>query len=581
MSDNLSATLRLIRDRLAPLRERSGAAAAALEVLERDLLPRSAGGDAYLVVGIVGPNNAGKSALFNALVGSDLSPSLPTGGATRRLVGAAHPSLLEKLRSEPTLTRFPLVALDGPRADQATESSANPAELLVAAETGLPAGLMLIDTPDFDSILEDNRLASESLLAVADLVIAVVTRHSYQNRAVVDFLQDWLAHGRPWLLVYNEAADRPTAESHAAKLATDVGTPPLARFWAPHDLEVQAGRKTLEPQPLGEAKRQPVSLQRMLFDLEEIAEVKSRAFEAARARLRDSLRELADQLDADANAAGAIATAVGEAAREGGVQIASAAMPAGPFVEAFRIVLDRRTNFLSRGWRTSLRQIRLGLESIPALLRGRAPAEEKNVQLDAIETEALRSVWPGFWEELVRDFGTEARHRARPLVAAGISAQLDADLDDSRTAEARARAEEVLRQRPAELSEFRSACEDLVEKAIEERGFDIDIQAAADIATLMPIALAAVVIVQTAGLGSDVAAAGGGALSTFLIEKYYHLLGRGVMNEARRRWTELRGAQLADLLIEATLPNAAPALRHAAESDATLAGELRQLARGL
>ncbi|MEM8713109.1 MAG: hypothetical protein AAGG01_19345, partial [Planctomycetota bacterium] len=64
-----------------------------IDLLERDLLPRTAGGHDHLVAGIVGPNNAGKSALFNALVAGQgagapptLSPSLPTGGATRRLV---------------------------------------------------------------------------------------------------------------------------------------------------------------------------------------------------------------------------------------------------------------------------------------------------------------------------------------------------------------------------------------------------------------------------------------------------------------------------------------------------------------
>ena len=39
--------------------------------LERDLLPRTAGGHEHLVVGIVGPNNAGKSSLFNALVAGE------------------------------------------------------------------------------------------------------------------------------------------------------------------------------------------------------------------------------------------------------------------------------------------------------------------------------------------------------------------------------------------------------------------------------------------------------------------------------------------------------------------------------
>jgi len=579
MTGDLSARLRAARDQILPLRERAAAAARALDVLERDLLPRSAGGDTYLVAGIVGPNNAGKSALFNALVGRDLSPSLPVGGATRRLVGAAHPDLLATLRAEPTLARFALLPLGAGRADQATRSATDPTELLVAAEAALPPGLMLIDTPDFDSILEGNRLASESLLAVADLVIAVVTRHSYQNRAVVDFLHVWLAHGRPWLLVYNEAPDRDTAAAHAAKLASDVGTPPLARFWAPHSLEVQSGAAKLAPLSIEEGDGAPIALGAMLFDLDAIAEVKARAFAAARARLRDALDELAETLAADAAAAAAVLHAAEAAARHTGVRVASAAMPAGPFVEAFRNVLDRRTNILSRTWRSSLRQVRLALESLPSLLRGQAPAAEQELRLDAVETESLRRIWPRFWEDLVRDFGAEARHPARAQLDSAIAAHIEEDLRDSGGGAAHQRAEAALREEPADLAAFRAACEDLVDKAIEQRGFDFDIQAAADIATVMPLAVAAAVIVHTGGLGSDVAAAGGGALSTFLVEKYYHVLGRGVVQATRRRWAELRGEQLARILIDAALPTAAPQLRRAAAGDTRLAAELRELAR--
>ncbi len=576
MTHDFSTTFREVRAALEPLRDSNEDAAAALDLLERDLLPRSAGGDAYLVVGIVGPNNAGKSALFNALVGRDLSPSMPTGGATRRLVGALHPDLLSKLHSEPTLARFRLREIAAIPAQQATERTEDPSEVLVATDSALPKHVMLIDTPDFDSILDDNRLASESLLAVADLVIAVVTRHSYQNRAVVEFLEGWFAHGRPWVLVYNEAVDRDTAEAHSAKLAGDVGTPPLARFWAPHDLHVQTGEKPLAPSALDDSER---TLQTLLFDLDEITEVKVRAFEAAQARLRDLLSRLSDSLRAQSRDARTILQVAEEAARQAGLRIASTAMPSAPFAEAFRNVLDRRTNFLSRGWRKTLRQLRLGIESMPAALFGTRQPEKDELRLEKIESEALRSVWPSFWEELVRDLGPEARHRARTRASIGIAALLDADLgQDSRTAQARQAASTAIQAKPpAKIESFRQECEKLVEAALDDRGFDIDIQAAADVATLVPIALAAAVIVNTAGLGSDVAAAGGGAVSTFLVEKYYHLLGRDVLLEAQRRWTEMRGTELSELLLGATLPTSAPLLLEEIESSSELADVLDNL----
>ncbi len=249
--DERAAAFRRLRQLLVQPAERLEAARRALDLLDRDLLPRSAGGDTYLVCGIVGPNNAGKSALFNSLLGRDLSPSVPAGGATRRLVGAASPELLARLEAEPSLARFHLrpLAAAASRLQAALEPAPDPAELLLVADPSLPPSLLLIDTPDFDSILQDNRFASESLLAVADLVIAVVTRHSYQNREVVHFLRSWLDHGRPWMLLYNEAIDEEVARAHAAKLIADVGHPPLAEFWAPHSLAVQDGSEPLIARP--------------------------------------------------------------------------------------------------------------------------------------------------------------------------------------------------------------------------------------------------------------------------------------------------------------------------------------------
>jgi hypothetical protein len=444
---------------------------------------------------------------------------------------------------------------------------------------------MLIDTPDFDSILEDNRLASESLLAVADLVVAIVTKHSYQNREVVKFLEHWFDHGRPWMLVYNEAIDENVARAHAAKLAADVRTPPLACFWAPHDPQVQNHVVPLQPVRLPiEATDSaiPVAKERlrdMLFDVEEIAEVKSRAFAAALARFKEDLLAIATALAGDAKQARDVLNAAEQRAFEAGVRVAAAAMPAGPFIDAFRTVLDRRSNPLSRGWRSALRQLRLRVESIPALLRGRdRSGADVAARLALIERRELAKQWAPFWEVVVRDLGREARHPARQAAAPAVIAKLDRDLADERSSDARQKAEQALTDEPADVDKFRKACETLVENAIEQRGFDFDIQALADIATVMPLALAAVVLINTGGLGSDVAIAGGGAVSTFVVEKYSHLLGSGILSDARRRWRDVRGKQLAAVLVHAVLETAAPALNASVEQDDAIASRVRDLA---
>ena len=156
MATDLSSTFREVRAALEPLRDRSESARAALDLLERDLLPRSAGGDTYLVVGIVGPNNAGKSALFNALIGRDLSPSMPTGGATRRLVGALHPDVEFALDVDGACWVFEL--------DTEKLLSYCPSQLLF---TGLPR---------FPAVARD---------------VAVVVAEDFASDRVVQFVRQW------------------------------------------------------------------------------------------------------------------------------------------------------------------------------------------------------------------------------------------------------------------------------------------------------------------------------------------------------------------------------------------------------
>ncbi|MDX2166084.1 MAG: hypothetical protein SF182_03445, partial [Deltaproteobacteria bacterium] len=300
---------------------------------------------------------------------------------------------------------------------------------------------------------------------------------------------------------------------------------------------------------------------------------------AALARLGDALADTGAALAAEALRAGAVLQAAEARAIETGMRVAAAAMPARPFVDAFREVLDRRSNPLSRSWRTTLRHVRLGLESLPAMLRGRrtSSSEDAAARVVAIERDELGRAWPAFWEELVRDLGREARHPARQTASPPLLARLDADLADAQRAAASARATGNLAMRDADVAEFQRACEQLVEKAIEDRGFDLDIQAAADIATMVPIALAAAVIVNTGGLGSDLAAVGGGAVGTFLFEKYAHVLGRGIMADARRRWTEVRGRQLAGELGDAARPTPAVHVRTTVAEDNDLATQLAAL----
>lgn len=568
----LAADLRAARAAVWPLVDRFERAQRIVDLLDRDLLPRCAEGEPYLVCGIVGPNNAGKSALFNALAGRDLSPSEPTGGATRRMVGIAHPDLLARLQAHAGAIGFSLREVDGSQAGaEAVAPPESAADLPLVADSVLPPHLLLIDTPDFDSIFPGNRRVSEALTAVADIVIAVVTRHSYQNRAVVTFFQEWLSNGRPWIIVYNEALDVSVARSHVEKLVNDIGSQPLAAFWAPHRIEIQQGMAKLEVEPLplpaGSdpapsellAQRATRSLQAILFDAAAAGAVKQVAFRASLERMRADLVALAGAVTGERDRIAAVRRHATGVANEAGRAVARQAMPLAPFVDAFRVVLDRRSNVVSRNWRTLVRGLRVTVESVPRWLGWRAAEELPRDALAEAELAALGRVWPELWETLARDLGPEARSPARRQAPAHVIAWLDRELGGDGTA-ARERAAAAVRGHAPDLLGFQRICERLVDEAIESRGFEFDMQRLADLATVAPVALAATVIVTTGGMGADVAVAGGGAVGAFLMEKYSHLLGSGITRAARSRWAEDRGNQLGPDLLVAVLPATVQAL---------------------
>ena len=119
------------------------------------------------------------------------------------------------------------------------------------------------------------------------------------------------------------------------------------------------------------------------------------------------------------------------------------------------------------------------------------------------------------------------------------------------------------------------ACEELVERALQERGTDVDIQALADLATMLPVALGAVVVIKTGGFGADLGVAGGSMATTFLLDKYKHVLGSSVTREARRRWEDQRGGVLGGAVYAAALPSSGTPLERAASTDVDLARTLR------
>ena len=172
--EDLSAALAR-RASSAPTRESREQAERLRTHVESYLLPRASDLAAPLFVVILGSTGSGKSSLFNALARRAVSPSGLLRPTTRRPVALAHPE--DRIEIHPNL----LVQNDG----------------------SAPKGLVIVDSPDFDSVEQHNRQLALDLLEKADLVIFVTTVTRYADQVPWLVLDRAHQRGVPLLMIIN------------------------------------------------------------------------------------------------------------------------------------------------------------------------------------------------------------------------------------------------------------------------------------------------------------------------------------------------------------------------------------------
>ncbi|PRY48290.1 50S ribosome-binding GTPase [Geodermatophilus tzadiensis] len=196
-----------LADRLAALREAVGVAEGRLEVPEvgtaRSLLAkagaREALGDAT-VVALAGATGSGKSTLFNALSGAEVS----TPGVRRPTTGVAHASVWGEHGADRLLDW-----LEVPRRHRVADPD--------------PAldGLVLLDLPDHDSVRLENRLEVDRLVQLVDVLVWVLDPQKYADDAVhTRYLAPLAGHSGVLLVVLNQV-DR-LDEAAAVACLTDL-----------------------------------------------------------------------------------------------------------------------------------------------------------------------------------------------------------------------------------------------------------------------------------------------------------------------------------------------------------------------
>jgi GTP-binding protein EngB required for normal cell division len=182
-----------LAERLAALREAVEVAEGRLEVPEvgraRALLAkagaRAALGEAT-VVALAGATGSGKSTLFNALSGSEVS----SPGIRRPTTGVAHATVW--------------AGDAGDSADRLLDWLEVPRRHRHAPEPALD-GLVLLDLPDHDSVRLEHRLEVDRLVELVDVLVWVLDPEKYADAAVHDrYLAPLATHEGALLVVLNQ-----------------------------------------------------------------------------------------------------------------------------------------------------------------------------------------------------------------------------------------------------------------------------------------------------------------------------------------------------------------------------------------
>ncbi len=148
---------------------------------------------AHTVVALAGSTGSGKSSLFNALTNLTLSPV----GVRRPTTAVAHACVWGPLDEANALLDWVGVL---PRHRFIRESA------LDADDEAALRGLVLLDLPDFDSVVHGHRLEVDRLLGLVDLMIWVVDPQKYADRSLhAGYLRQFGRHKDVTVVVLNQA----------------------------------------------------------------------------------------------------------------------------------------------------------------------------------------------------------------------------------------------------------------------------------------------------------------------------------------------------------------------------------------
>lgn len=218
-------------------------------LLSNKLLPQLTG-EPFLVVSIVGGTNTGKTTIFNHLAGEAIGEANPHAGFTRYPVCLVPTDFAKSASLHAIFPGFQVAALPENRMvqqERLTGSTfpSNPerfsdADNLLFTTIGdhLPANLLLLDTPDIDSVVTENLLRASMICQASDVLIGVLTDQKYNDAAVKMFFREAARQKKSVIVVFSKL-DWPdpekTWEQWLKTFVAETEVNPLAVFAVPRD----------------------------------------------------------------------------------------------------------------------------------------------------------------------------------------------------------------------------------------------------------------------------------------------------------------------------------------------------------
>ena len=262
------------------------------ELLHRKLGPQL-GELSMLIVAVVGGTNIGKSVIFNHIAGERISSTSPLASGTKHPIALISERKTGALNLGELFPGFQLRAWDRP--DQPLEE--NPRHTLFhRVGAGAPANLIILDTPDIDSVVHINWERADHVRQSADVLVAVLTQQKYNDAAVKEFFRKAAQEDKLVLVVFNQCLLPDDEEFWPLWLQTfcaETGLSPHSVYLAPYDRKAAESNslpfyeRFWPPPPLTADSMRPRSL---LQDLSELrfAEIKIQTLSGA-------LRHVADE----------------------------------------------------------------------------------------------------------------------------------------------------------------------------------------------------------------------------------------------------------------------------------------------